>query len=68
MKNVKDEMAPEKETADAATETREPEDVATDEKAAEELDELDDVAELDDIEFALDEVESKIAPLALAEL
>jgi hypothetical protein len=29
-------------------------------------DELDEVSELDDVEFALEEVESKIAPLALA--
>ena len=32
------------------------------------LDELDDVDFLDDVEFVLDEVESKIAPLALAYL
>jgi hypothetical protein len=31
-------------------------------------DDLDDLDELDDIEFALEDVESKIAPLALAVL
>lgn len=30
------------------------------------LDELDDIEELDDIDFTLEEVESRIAPLALA--
>jgi hypothetical protein len=34
--------------------------------AERDLDELDDAGELDDIEFVLEEVEAKIAPLALA--
>ncbi|TYR62711.1 ammosamide/lymphostin RiPP family protein [Streptomyces parvus] len=37
----------------------------TEENAAAEL-EIDDLADLDDIDFDLDEVENKIAPLALA--
>lgn len=40
----------------------------TSEMAGDELSELDDIAELDDVEFVLEEVESKIAPLALADL
>lgn len=46
----------------SAEEVQEPQAAAE----ATDLDALDDIEELDDIDFALEEVESKIAPLALA--
>ncbi|MGW5349824.1 ammosamide/lymphostin RiPP family protein [Streptomyces sp. NPDC004031] len=54
MEDVKDEAV-----TDGPDATDEPDEL-------DELDELDDVAELDDVDFVFEEVESKIAPLALA--
>lgn len=48
-----------------ADETNENIDVSPSAEAVEETNDLD---ELDDIEFALEDVESKIAPLALADM